>query len=204
MTDDRNSGIPPAQGHAPPPLAPPPAPVPPPYQPAPAPMPYPVARSGPGLWPLFTVLAFLVGVGGTILTLWLTGDLWNSRPSVSSSTFAGGSTGGGLNPGPGMNPPAGVAPPGPATTGGTAPTPATLPGSWGPNCPDSADEALTFYPDGTASGDGENGTWSLDGNFVTLNNGRETLTLHWEMVGSDSARVRRAGDSQARIVNRCS
>lgn len=203
MTDDRNSGVPPAQGHAPPPLAPPAAPVPPPYQPAPAPW-QPAARSGPGLWPLFTVLAFLVGAGGTILTLWLTGDLWNSRTSTSSSTVAGSAQGGGLNPATSMTPPpASVPSPGPATTGGTAPTPASLPGSWGPACPGSADEAITFYADGTASSDGESGTWSLDGNYVNLNNGRESLTLYWEMVGSGSARVRRAGDSQSRIVNRC-
>lgn len=203
MTDDRNGGaVPPAPvPAAPPPLAsapPPAAPVQPqvvaPYYP-------PVSNSKTGLWVFLIILAFAVGVGGTILTLWLTGDLWNSSsryiPSSYSSSTAGGTgtTGATTYPTP---------PPPPSTTSGYAPTADVLPGTWGPGCPGSTNQALTIYADGTAAMDGENGSWSLNGNYVTLNNGRETMTLYWEMVTNDSARVRRSGDSQTRTISRCS
>ena len=208
MTDNRNGGgVPPASAPAaPPPLASAPPPVAPPQPPA-APLqpqstaPYypPVSSSKTGLWVFFIILAFAVGVGGTILTLWLTGDLWNSGAryipsSYTSSTPTGTGTTGGT----------GYATPPPATGGGYAPTADVLPGTWGPACPGSNSQALTIYADGTAAMDGENGTWSLNGNDVTLNNGRENMTLYWEMVTNDTARVRRSGDSQTRTISRCS
>lgn len=210
MTDQGNNGnVPPAPGPAaPPPLAPAPPPVQPAYQPAPAPYAPPPAKSGPGLWPLFTFLAFATGVGGTILTLWLTGDLWNSSSSsYSSPSYSSGSSNGLGSGTPMSSAPVPVPAPAPAPTttpaSGYPPTPATLPGTWGPGCPGSDNGGLVFYDDGTAMSDGESGTWTLDGNYVNLNNGRETLALHWEMLSNDSARVRRSGTSQTRIVNRC-
>ena len=201
MTADRNdAGVPPTPApSAPPPLAAAPPPVAP-VQPQVAPPYYPPAtNSKTGLWVFFIILAFAVGVGGTILTLGLTGELWNSgsyrSPSSYSSTSGSGTTGGS-----GFSTPT----PPPSTGSGYAPTADVLPGSWGPGCPGSSNQALTLYADGTATMDGETGSWSLSGNYVTLNNGREVMTLYWEMVSNDSARVRRSGSSDTRTINRCS
>jgi hypothetical protein len=101
-------------------------------------------------------------------------------------------------------PPPPVAPPQPQTAPPYyPPTEASLQGTWGENCPGSRTGALTFYGDGTAVGDNERGTWSLNGNYVTLTSDRNTMTLYWEMLGNDTARARRSGDSQTRTVNRC-
>ena len=209
MTDDRNAGgVPPAPGSAaPPPLAPSPSSVQPAFQPVPTPAPYsPPAKGGPGLWPLFTFLAFAVGVGGTILTLWLTGELWNSSPGSYSSPGDASVTGNGtgsVTPVPSTQAPTPAPPaPAPATTG-YPPTPDTLTGTWGPGCPGSNNDVIIFYDDGTAASDGETGTWQIDGNSVTLNNGSETLVLQWEMLSDGRARVRRSGTAQSRVISRC-
>ncbi len=207
MTDQGNNGsLPPTPGPAaPPPLAAAPAPVQPAYQPAPAPYSPPPANSGPGLWPLFVFLAFAVGVGGTILTLWLTGELWNSRSSSSSGPNYGSVSNNGMGSGMAMpsTPAPAPAPPAQPTTSGYPPTPETLTGSWGPGCPGSSNDGIIFYDDGTAASDGETGTWQIDGSEVTLNNGSETLVLQWEMLGADRARVRRSGTGESRVISRC-
>ena len=205
------AAAPPPAPAAPPPApaaAPPAPPVPAPYYPAPpapaAPAPYypapQQARRGAGLWPLFAFLAFLAGVGGTILTLWLTGELWNSRSSSYSNPIysSGGTTNTATDTA--MAP---VPPPAPSPAFSAMPTSSTLTGTWGPSCPGSRSEAITFYADGTASGDGESGSWSVSGNYVSLNNGSRTMTVYWEMTGADSARVRQSGESDSRTVYRC-
>ncbi len=210
MTDQGNDGdVPPAAPAAPPPLAATPPPAQPAYQPAPAVYALPPARSGPGLWPLFTFLAFAIGVGGTILTLWLMGDLWKSRSSFNSGPGHSGESSNGMS---GMSMPSTPAPipapptPAPPTTATTGypPTPDTLTGTWGPGCPGSSNDVIIFYDDGTAASDGETGTWQIDGNNVTLNNGSETLVLQWEMLADGRARVRRSGSTQSRVISRCS
>jgi hypothetical protein len=202
MTDDRNGGaVPPASGPAaPPPLAAPPPPVAPP-QPQSAPPYYPpVSNSKTGLWVFFVILAFAVGVGGTILTLWLSGELWNSGSLHPPGSYGGSTTSTSTPYGSST----GTPPPPPSTSAsGYPPTEASLQGTWGENCPGSRTGALTFYGDGTAVGDNERGTWSLNGNYVTLTSDRNTMTLYWEMLGNDTARARRSGDSQTRTVNRC-
>jgi len=181
--------------------APAPAPAAPPV-PSPAPSYPPPAKSGPGAWPLFTFLAFLVGVGGTVLTLWLTGDLGGSSSSSSSgSGYSSGSYGSDTN----STLPAYVpSTPSRPTMSASPPSVATLTGTWGPGCPSSRNDAITFYADGTAMSDGESGSWSLDGSYVNLNNGRQNMSLYWEMTGNGSARVRRSGDSRVRTIYRCS
>lgn len=205
MTDNRNGGgVPPAsQPAAPPPLAAAPPPVVPPQPPGAPPYFPPPQNSKTGLWAFFIILAFAVGVGGTILTLWLTGDLWNSRSGYSSpSSFSGSSDSGAGSLG--SSPSTSGSPTPPSTSGsGYAPTEASLAGTWGENCPGSRGGAITFYSDGTAVGDDERGTWSLNGNYVTLTSERNTMTLYWEMLNNDTARARRSGDSQTRTVNRC-
>lgn len=154
-----------------------------------------------GPWLFFVFLAFAVGVGGTILTLWLTGELWNSRsssyygPNYGSVSSNGTGSGSAVSPTP--------APPPPAMSS-NMPTPATLTGTWGTGCPGSGGDVIIFYDDGTAASDGENGTWQIDGNYVTLNNGSENLVLYWEMIGDGRARVRRSGASETRVLSRCS
>jgi hypothetical protein len=187
---------------------PPPQPVP---QPVPAPYYPPPAKGGKGLWILLIILAFAAGVGGTILTLWLTGDLWNSRSNYYPSGYGSGtgsspgsSTTTGTTGSTGYTAPAPTPVPAPSVGVSTRPTASTLVGSWGRACPGSGNELITFYADGTASSDGENGTWSLDGSYVNLNNGRQNLSLYWEMLGNDSARVRRSGAAETRMVYRCS
>ncbi len=217
MTDDRNGGVPPPP--TPPPTTPPPlATDPPPAVPSPppqagpqlshtpaappvAPPPAPAPRSRTGLWIFLIILSFAAGVGGTILTLWLTGELWNSDSrSYPSSYGSSSSTGTGTT---------GTSPNGSGSatvpSGGSfyPPSASTLAGTWGEGCPGSRTDVVTFYPDGSASSDGEDGTWSLNGSYVTLNNGRQNMTLYWEMVGNDSARVRRSGDSRTRTIYRC-
>jgi hypothetical protein len=155
---------------------------------------------------LFTFLAFAAGVGGTILTLWLTGELWNSSsrsqsgPGYSDAASRGMGSGTPVSSAPTPAPPT-AAPP--ATTG-YPPTPDTLTGTWGPGCPGSSNDVIIFYDDGTAASDGETGTWQIDGNSVTLNNGSETLVLQWEMLSDGRARVRRSGTTQSRVISRCS
>lgn len=200
MTDQGNGGIVPPAPAAPPPLAAAPPPIQPAPRPAPAP---PPVRSGAGLWPLFTFLAFAIGVGGTLLTLWLTGELWNSKSSSYASSGSGSGSSNATGPGPAMPAPA---PPSPAppTSSSTPPTPSTLTGTWGTQCSGSGGDIIIFYDDGTAASDGENGTWQIDGNYVTLNNGSENLVLYWEMLGDGRARVRRSGTSESRVLSRCS
>jgi hypothetical protein len=213
VTDERNDGaVPPPSEPAPPPLAAAPPPVAPP-QPAPQPYPAPVYQppapgSGTGKWFLFIILAFAAGVGGTILVLWLTGDLWNSRssayssPSFSSSTTTGTTGTTGTSSYGGTTPTAPAPPANSGLSGGSAPTPTSLVGTWGPNCPGSNNQAATFYSDGTMQADGDNGTWVLDGYTVTVRGPRETTILRWEMLGNDSAQVTREGGN-SRVVNRC-
>lgn len=209
MTDDRNDGgvPPPPEPAAPPPLAAaPPTVTPPQPAPQPVPQPYPAqaylppaAGSKTGMWVLFIILAFAAGVGGTILVLWMTGDLWNSRSSYSpSSTYSSGSGSFGSTPSTSSS----LTPPS-TSGGGNAPTEASIVGTWGENCPGSRNGTMTFYSDHMAEGDGQRGSWSLNGNYVTLTNEHETNTLYWEMVNNDTARARRASGGDMRTVNRC-
>jgi hypothetical protein len=199
MTDDRNGGgvPPPSEPAAPPPLAVAPPPVAPPQPPSAAPYYPPASNSKTGLWVFFVILAFALGVGGTILTLWLTGDLWSSGSRYAPGGYGGGTTSSSTPYG------SSTPTPPPSSGSGYAPTEASLQGTWGENCPGSSSGAITFYGDGTALGDGERGTWSLNGNYVTLTSDRNTMTLYWEMLGNDTARARRSGDSRTRTVNRC-
>lgn len=202
---------PPAPPVQPAPAAPPAQPA---YQaaPAPAPAPYypPPTKSGAGAWPLFAFLAFLVGVGGTVLTLWLTGDLWGSKSSSSSgSSYSSGSSVGSSSGSYGSDAnstmPAYVpSRPPPTTTSGYAPTSSTLVGSWAENCAGSTNDRVSFYGDGSVMMEGEMGTYSVNGNYVTLTSGRgQTMVLYWEMSGSNFARARRSGESQFRSISRC-
>lgn len=209
MTDDRNGGgVPPGSDPAaPPPLASAPPPTaphypPPPHQPPPPYYP-PPQKSKTGLWILGLFLAFALGVGGTLLVLYLSDEIVSYRSSSYPAPSHGGSTGIGTSSTRGTSSGTTAPTPAPTTSGGSPPTADTLTGTWGPRCPGAPDDAITFYSDGSAASDGERGTWSLDGPYVNLNNGRETMSLYWEMLGSDSARVRRSGDSRTRVIYRC-
>lgn len=205
MTDDRNDGsVPPPAGTAvPPPLpaAPPPVAPPQPLQPVPLPVampgyPPPVGGGKTGMWVLFIILAFAAGVGGTILTLWLTGDLWNSRSSYyPPSSYGSGTSSYGSST---------STPTAPSASGGYAPTEVTIVGTWGENCPASRNGAITIYSDHTLVGDNGQGSWSLSGNYLTATTDRGTNSLYWEMISASQARVRRSGSSSSRLISRCS
>ncbi len=212
MTDDRDGGdIPPIPEPAPPPpLAteappaapavpqPPAAPASPPLAPPQAPAPPPSAATGrTGFWAAMIVLAFGAGVGLTLLVLWLSGSLGDSRQrfDVTSPTSNYGS-------GPSSFGGSGSTPAPPGTSDGSAPTVLSIAGTWGPNCPGSRTDAATFYGDGTMVADRDSGTWSLSGNDMTVQLGRETTMLRWEMLTNDSARLTRTG-GRSRIVYRC-
>ena len=208
MTDGRNDGtVPPATGSsAPPPIAAAPPPVLPP-QPAPqvypgAAYPAPAGGSRTGMWVLFIILAFAAGVGLTILTLWLTGDLWNSRSSYYSPSSYGSNSGSGTSTYGGSldsNTTTST-----STYGSSAPTEMNIVGTWGEYCPSSRSGAITFYSDHTMVGDNGQGTWSLSGNYLTATTDRGSNALYWEMVGNNQARVRRSGSSSTRLIGRCS
>ena len=206
MSDDRNDGSvpPPSAPVAPPPLAatmPPAAPPQPAPQPAPA-YPPPAGGSKTGMWALFIILAFAAGVGSTILVLWLTGDLWNSRSSYYPPSSYGSSSGSGTSSY--GSAPSTSTPTAPSTSGGYPPTEMTIVGTWGESCPGSRTGAITFYSDHTIVGDNGQGSWSLSGNYVTATTGRGTNSLYWEMISDSRARVRRAGSTATRYINRCS
>lgn len=205
MSDDRNDGSvpPPSAPAAPPPLAgsPPPQPAP---QPVPqanpaAAYPPPAGGSNTGKWALFIILAFAAGVGLTILTLWLTGDLWNSRSGYSPPSSYGSGSGTSSYGSPDTNTSTFA-----STSGGYAPTEASIVGTWGEGCPGSRAGAITFYSDHTVVGDNGQGSWSLSGNYLTANTDRGTNTLYWEMVSGSQARVRRSGSTATRFISRCS
>jgi hypothetical protein len=210
MSDDRNAGgVPPApEPAAPPPLAAVPPPVVPPQPvPQPVPQPYPAPAYPPaaggsktGMWVFFLILAFAAGVGATILTLWLTGDLWNSRSSYYPPSSYGSSSGSGTSSF-GSSPSTGT--PAAPSTGGYAPTEMTIVGTWGEGCPASRAGAITFYSDHTIVGDNGQGSWSLTGYYVTATTDRGTNSLYWEMISGSQARVRRAGSSSSRLISRC-
>ena len=152
------------------------------------------------MWVLFIILAFAAGVGGTILVLWLTGDLWNSRSSYFPPSGYGSTSGSGTSSyGSSTNTPTA-----PSTSGGYAPTEMTIVGTWGENCPASRRGAITFYSDHTIVGDNGQGSWSLSGNYVTATTDRGTNSLYWEMMSSSQARVRPSGRSSSRLISRCS
>ena len=176
-------------------------------QPSAAPVyPPPAPGGGTGKWFLLIILAFAAGVGGTILVLWLTGDLWNSHPSAYPPPNYGSSSGTTGTTGTTGTSPYGTSSPQTPTnirpSEGAPPTVASLQGTWGPNCPASATQAATFYGDGTMQADGESGTWSLDGYNLTMRTSRGTDNYRWEMLGNDSAQVTR-GTGTPRVVNRC-
>src|SRR5207237_7662735 len=169
MSDDRNDGsVPqPRVPVAPPPLAAGPPPVAP-AQPAPEPYtapayPRPAGGNKTGRWVLFIILAFAAGVGGTILVLWLTGDLWNSRSSYYPPSSYGSSSGSGTSSYGSST----TTPTAPSTSGSYAPTEMTIVGTWGENCPASRRGAITFYSDHTIAGDNGQRSWSLSGNYLT-------------------------------------
>jgi len=199
VTDDRNGGAtpPPSEPAAPPPLAAAPPPVSPIQPPTPPPVPAPYyppvsSGSGSGRWILFIILAFAAGVGLTILTLWLTGDLWNDRSSSYSPSSYGSSSGSGTSSYGSTSP-----------SFSSVPTDVTIIGTWGTRCPSSVSDAVTFASGNRVSSDGDSGTFSVSGNYVTVNTSRQTLNFYWEMIDANTARVRRSGDSQTRMIYRC-
>jgi hypothetical protein len=94
----------------------------------------------------------------------------------------------------------GYAEPDPART---RPTAAWLAGTWGPRCPGSRQDAVTFESGGRFAGADGAGTWSLAGDVVTVTvNGRNHAT-RWEHVARDGAWVAQTATHEVRYVRRC-
>ncbi len=164
---------------------------------------------------LLMLLAFILGAGAAVLTLWLSGELWSSRSSSSYSSGSYGSGGYGSNSTMATTDSYSSSSSSPYSNSATGssgtyqPNTSSIVGSWAPSCSGSPNQRVTFYSDGSAYMDGETGRWSVSGNYVTMTSSRgQTMTLYWEMLSASSApssaQVRRAGDSQSRYVYRCS
>lgn len=219
MTDNRDSvagsdGT--GGGAAPPPFpdlskAPPAAAAP------PAPLPGAPARPTPWGW---IVAAILAAALITLICLYFftslldraPRDSWDDRGGSSFGQSGSGSGSGssalGSSGGAGSGQ-ASVPPPPPSTgtntnpVAGYAPTVGWLQGTWGPACPGSSAQALTLYSDGRLVAQRGEGTWSLDGDIVTLNGNGRTLVTRWEYLSQDMARVTQVANGQAETVRRC-
>jgi hypothetical protein len=78
-----------------------------------------------------------------------------------------------------------------------------LAGNWGQYCPGSAREILVFLPGGSYSGVGGMGSWTLNGNIVTLHINGRNLDMRWDYLTQDSARVTRQRTGQSYTLYRC-
>ena len=78
-----------------------------------------------------------------------------------------------------------------------------LTGDWGEYCPGSTRETLVFMPGGSYSGVGGIGTWTLNGNIVTLRINNRGLDMRWDYLTQDSARVTRQRTGQSYTLYRC-
>jgi len=210
MTDDRNA----TPGAAPPPQAPPPIPAQPPYAPeSPRPAAAAYARQTPWGW---IVAAVLAAVLITLVCLYFFTDLLSREPrdswDDSDSSFSQSGTGsqGSLGSSSSAQRPYQPAPapmPAPAPSTGTgsgyAPTVSWLQGTWGPSCPASRAQVVTFYGGGRFTADGGEGTWTLDGENVTLVVSGRTMLTRWEYLAPDIARVTQVAGGRTRTVQRC-
>jgi hypothetical protein len=139
-------------------------------------------------WPLIItgVLGFVVLVG---IALTVTGGVGGSRSSNGSASRIsqyGSST-----------------PP--------APRPITMPnnalyffGTWGPNCPQSTADAMTFFSDGTFQAPGGFGTWTIDaGSTITMTGNGRTVSSEWVFSSGNAAVAYGMGTPGGQPVRRC-
>lgn len=191
MTDDRhNPAGPPPMASAPPP-APPLAPSPPlpPSYPVAAPVYAPPERRSNAGW---IVAAILAAVLVLLVILYFTGAL-DREPRRSG--FASGASGSSGRTGFGSS----------TTTAGAPLSMSALVGTWGPRCPGSRAEAITFTSGGTWTAGSGGGSYSLSGNTITLfrSSGGGTFSMRWEPVTDSSARVSTMGAARPDYVYRC-
>ncbi|HEV7661024.1 MAG TPA: hypothetical protein VGO55_14390 [Allosphingosinicella sp.] len=218
MTDNRDS-VPGSDGSGGGGVVPPPFPnAAPPAPPAPYPAPYPAApaRGAPWGWIVAAILAAALII---LLCLYFftslldkaPRDSWDNGGSSFSQSGSGsgsgalGSSGSSAGTGSGQGtyaPP----PPPPTTTNpvaGYAPTAAWLQGTWGPGCPGSSAQAIALYEGGRLVAQGGEGSWSLDGDIVTLTGNGRTLVTRWEYLSQDMARVTQTANGRVETVRRC-
>lgn len=210
MTDDRNAT---PGAAAPPPQAPPPIPAQPPYAPASQVPPTPAYAAPPTPWG-WIVAALLAVVLITLVCLYFFTDLlsraprdsWDDSDSSSSQSGTGSQSSFGSASSAPVAAPAPLPAPAPSTGAGSgyAPTASWLQGTWGPSCPGSRAQVVTFDGGGRFTSDGGDGTWSLDGYNVTLNTNGRTMVTRWEYVTQDMARVTQLAGGQTTTVQRCS
>lgn len=92
-----------------------------------------------------------------------------------------------------------------------APRPMTMPnnafyffGTWGPNCPSSAAEAITFFSDGTFQASGGFGTWTIDsGSTITMTGNGRTVSSRWVFSSGRAAVAYGMGTAGGQPVRRC-
>jgi hypothetical protein len=224
MTDNRD-GIPGSDGIGSGGAAPPPFPAAAPPAPAAAPAPYPpapypaaAARGAPWGWIVAAILA--VALIALVCLYFFTSlldkaprDSWEDGGSSFSQSGSGSGSGSGSSvlgssggTGSGQGSYAPPPPPPPTTTNpvaGYAPSVGWLQGTWGRGCPGSTERALTLEAGGRLVAQAGEGSWSLDGNTVTLTANGQTLVTRWEYLSQDAARVTQIANGQVETVRRC-
>ena len=176
------------------------------------------ARKKRGGWIVAAILALVLGV---LVALYYMGIFdggrrreevpWNAatapeaEPVLPDNALAGNVAGAAptdnaaADAAPANNAAAAAAPapqPGPVTA-------AWLAGNWGQYCPGSAREILVFLPGGSYSGVGGTGSWTLNGNIVTLHINGRNLNMRWDYLTQESARVTRERTGQSYTLYRC-
>jgi hypothetical protein len=80
-----------------------------------------------------------------------------------------------------------------------------LAGTWGPRCPSSTRDTITFSANGAFMAGAGSGSYSLSGNLVTLyrRGAADSFSMRWELVSDSMARVTNSNSGLVDTVYRC-
>jgi len=186
MTDDPNY-------QPPPPQAPPAAPAAPAYA-----QPYAAAPAG-GSKAGWIVAGILAAVLVVLVILYFTGVLDRSPRSSTGGAFGGTpSTGTGGFGAPSTGSSGGM-------SGSGAVTMASVAGTWGPGCPGSRNDTVTFTSSGSYLTGADSGSFTIYGNTLSLTSSANgsTTTIRWEPMGDNAARAEVTSRGRSATVYRC-
>jgi len=78
-------------------------------------------------------------------------------------------------------------------------------GTWGPTCPQSTADAITFFQDGTFLAAGGSGVWTIDaGSTITMTGNGRTVSSRWVFSSGNAAVAYGMGPAGGQPVQRCS